>query len=96
MLQERLQDPRSASGKRRSCLEEGICAQVEIIGCAMRVRTDELPAILFDVIQVTCITGEGITVTCRVNTSSAKFLSFSVSQVPSVTLVKDTVGECAS
>lgn len=47
-------------------------------------------------IQVTCISRERIAMSSGVDTSPAQFLSFFICQVPSITLVKHTICECAT
>jgi hypothetical protein len=60
------------------------------------IVSKEVPPIFLDVIEVTRIAGERITMTSRINASPAKLLRFLVGQVPSIALVEDTVSERAS
>lgn len=55
------------------------------------VRTNEFPAILLNVVQVTGVPGHRIAVSGGVNAATAKFLSFFVCEVPTITLVKYTI-----
>lgn len=40
--------------------------------------TNKLPTILFDVVEVDCVTRESVTMTCSIDTSSAELLCFFV------------------
>lgn len=62
----------------------------------MKRRTNKLPTIFFDVIQVTCIPRECISMTSGVYTPSTKFLSFFIGEIPTVSLIKYTVCKCAT
>jgi hypothetical protein len=55
--------------------------------------TDEMPAVLFNVVQVTGVSGEGVPVTSSVNASSAQFLRLVVRQVPPVSLIENAICE---
>jgi len=60
------------------------------------VVADEFPAILFDVVEITRVSRESITMTGSVDTPAAKFLCLFVGQVPVVSLIQHTIGESAS
>lgn len=60
------------------------------------VVTEELPPVFLDVVEVAGVTRERIAMTSRINTSPAKLLGFLICQIPSVTLVEDTVSKRAS
>ena len=55
-------------------------------------RTDELPAVLADVVEVTCVAGKRITVTSSVNAAAAELLRFGVGKVPAVALGNGGLG----
>ena len=60
------------------------------------VVSEEVPPILLDMIEVTRVARECITMTSSINASPAQLLRFLVCQVPVIALVKDTVGKRAS
>ena len=47
-------------------------------------------------IEITRVPREGITVTGSIDTPPAQLLCFCICQVPFISLVEDTVGECAA
>lgn len=47
-------------------------------------------------VQIDCVTGERVTVTCGVDTPTAKLLCLVVCQIPVVALVQNTIRESAS
>jgi hypothetical protein len=51
---------------------------------------------LLDMVEVDSVTGESVTMTSSVNASSPEFLGFSIGEVPSVSLIQNTIGKCAS
>ena len=55
-----------------------------------------MPAVLFDVVQVTGVSGEGVPVASSVNASSAQFLRLVVRQVPPVSLIENAICECTA
>lgn len=56
-------------------------------------RTNELPTVFLDVIQVNSIAGEGIAVASSVDASAPEFLSFLISEVPMIPLVENAIGK---
>jgi hypothetical protein len=59
-------------------------------------QTDEFPTIFFDVVKITSVSRESITMTSGVDTPSAKLLCLFVGQIPMVSLIQHTIGEGAS
>ena len=58
--------------------------------------TDEMPTVLFNVVQVTGVSGEGVPVASSINASSAQFLRLVVRQVPPVSLIENTIRKCTA
>lgn len=92
--QERPLGRRSAASKHRSCLRN--INQLSCHRATFQGHTDELPAILLDVVQVDGVTGECISVTGSVDTTPAELLSLRIGQIPSVALVEHTVRKRAT
>lgn len=49
--------------------------------------TNEFPPILFDVVQVTSVSWESITMSGSIDTSPSELLRFLIGQIPTVTLI---------
>lgn len=58
--------------------------------------TNEIPAILFDMVEIDSVPGIRIAVAGGIDTSSAELLSFLICEIPSVALVQDTIREGAT
>ena len=63
---------------------------------AVAARTDELPSVLLDVVEIDGVSGERVTVPRSIDTPPAKLERLIVRQVPVVSLVEDTVGKGAT
>lgn len=55
-----------------------------------------MPAILLDVVQITAVTGESVTVTSGIDTSPPQLLSLLIRQVPTIALIENTISEGAA
>src|SRR5271154_3036222 len=55
--------------------------------------TDELPTVLFHMIQITGVPRVGVTMASGINAPPSKFLGFVISEIPMVSLIENTVSE---